>query len=379
MKLLRYAAKRGLLLLAILPLVAVFLSTLAIVSGEMDALLQQQAAEEAWDSCRDDEECWSLPGMARFAEVNRRRDALLERWLSEPVTTRVVRQSWSLLTFDWGDALYVNAATGSSRVVDLVLERLPWTVGLFTLGTVLAAFVGVRVGLRMAAEAETRTDRGLTVLSLSTVVLPSWIWAIILLLVFAFWLDVLPPWGLYSAPAPREPLLLALDLLWHLILPLITVVLSSVGAWAYVTRALVLEAEQEDYVAAARGRGLPEGAVLRRHVFRAAAPPIITTLVVTLIVVWNASIVLEGVIGYPGTGFLYWEALGMVHADPGDPSIGPFDIPILITLPLVYAMLFIVTIFLLDVTYRFLDPRIQALGEKRKSAVGVKGAPPKGR
>lgn len=361
MRLLRFALKRAVLLLAMLPLLVLFLVILANGSPEMDALLRQQAGQEAWDSCRTDPECTELVGLDMLAEVERRRVEILALKLSQPPMARVLSQTVDFLTLDWGTSLYLKSAGGSSQVTDIILERLPWTVGLFASGTALAAAVGVRLGLRMATRAGSKQDYALTGFSMSTIVIPSWIWGVILLTLFAIRLRIFPLGGRVSLFLPRDPLTLAVDLLWHMGLPLLTLVLSSVGAWAYATRGIALQVADEDFITAARARGLSEGAVRRKHLFRAVAPPVLTTLLLALIAAWNASILLEGVFNWPGTGRLYWEALGLYEMLPGDPGIGPFDFPVLISLAIVYAAFILATIFILEVAYRYLDPRIQSL------------------
>ncbi len=123
---------------------------------------------------------------------------------------------------------------------------------------------------------------------------------------------------------------------------------SSFGSWAYVTRNLVLQTMDEDFVWAARSRGLPERMVLHKYVFRAASPPIVTSLALALITSWTGAIVTETVFQWPGLGLLYFQAILVI------------DAPVIIGLTVIYAMLFVLTIFLLDLTYGLLDPRIRS-------------------
>lgn len=362
------ALKRVVLLILVMPALVVSLVALVNLSGNMDEVIRIQASRLALEECEQEAACNTLGGIALQREIQSRERAILSDLEAEPLPTRVTRQAWQFLTLDWGTALYVNSQTGSSQVIDVILERLPWTIGLFTTGTLLAALFGIRLGLRMASRQGSHSDKGLTVASLTMVVVPAWIWAIAFLLIFAFGFQVFPVGGYASVPAPTNPLVLFGDFLWHLSLPLLTVVLASLGAWAYVTRALVLQTVEEDFVKAAHGRGLPKKVVLRKHVLRAAAPPIVTTLTLALIASWNGSIIVEGVFNWPGVGQLYWEALGMVDPIPGNPGVGPFDVPLLIALPIVYAFLFIGTILVLDFTYRLLDPRVRAFGQSPEAS-----------
>lgn len=357
------AIKRIVFLLLVFPILVVFLVTLVNLSGNMEDVIRIHAARLALEECEQTASCSALDSQAKAGQVRSRQTRILSDLNSEPLPERITRQSLRWLTLDWGKALYVRSDIGSDNVIDVILPRLPWTVGLFTTGTLLAAFFGIRLGLRMAARQGTASDKGLTVASLSLVVFPAWVFGMLFLMIFAFQYRVFPLGGYASAPAPTNPLLLFGDFLWHLSLPLLTVTLTSLGAWAYITRAIVLQIVEEDFVKAAHGRGLPKSVVLRKHVLRAAAPPIVTTLALALIASWNGSIIIEGLFNWPGVGQLYWEALGMLDPLPGLPGIGPFDIPLLIALPIVYAFFFIATILVLDFVYRSLDPRVRVFGQ----------------
>jgi peptide/nickel transport system permease protein len=212
----------------------------------------------------------------------------------------------------------------------------------------------------MASRATRLSDRGLTIFSLMTTAVPPWLWGLVFILFFAITLRLFPSYGYLTVPPPRDPWEYTANFLWHLVLPLLTIIFASFGAWAYVTRNLVLPTEREDHVQAARARGVPERKVMRRHVLRVASPAIITTLAIALIATLNGIILVEGIFGWPGIGWLYWEALSFGNLEQN----GPVDTPILIALPVAFAMIFLAVIFVLDFTYGYLDPRIRALDRK---------------
>ncbi|MEE8198621.1 MAG: ABC transporter permease [Thermoplasmata archaeon] len=212
----------------------------------------------------------------------------------------------------------------------------------------------------MASRAMRRSDRGLTLFSIVTTAVPPWIWGLYFILFFAITLHLFPSYGYLTVPPPRDPWEYTVNFLWHLALPLLTLTFASFGAWAYVTRNLVLPTEREDHVQAARARGVPERTVMRKHVLRVASPAIVTTLTIALIATLNGIILVEGIFGWPGIGWLYWEALSFGDLEAN----GPVDTPILIALPVAFAMIFLAIIFVLDFTYGYLDPRIRALDKK---------------
>ncbi len=350
----RFLAKRA-LFLAITFVVATYAVVLiANFGGLIDDFLKAQIRIDILQQMGNDPTLQRLrsecPECYQAEYEQRVADQIERRGLNEPFVRKSFRQTYEAITLQLGHAVTLRSGTGSRELWDLIIERLPRTILLFTSATVAAAVVGIWLGLRMAQKALSFRDRSLTVISITTFVVPSWIFGILFLLIFAFALGLFPPGGMVSVPAPTEPLPLALDMGYHLALPLITVTFSSFGSWSYVTRNLVLQIMDEDYVTAARSKGLPEKVVLNKYVLRAASPPIVTSLALALIASWTGAIITELVFNWPGLGRLYWDAIVV------------FDPPVIIGLTVVYAFLFVITVFILDVVYSLLDPRIKALG-----------------
>jgi peptide/nickel transport system permease protein len=350
----RHLAKRALFLGVTFLLATYVVVIIANFGGLIDQFLIGEIEFNVLQGMNNDPELLRLRAECPScfdAIYNERVQAQIEtRGLNQPFLQKSVRQTWEAITLQLGTAVTLTSSAGSRILWDLIMERLPRTILLFTTATVTSAILGIWLGLRMARRALSVTDRSLTVVSITTFVVPSWIFGILFLLIFSFGLRIAPTGGMVSVPAPQDPLLLAVDLAYHLALPLAVVTFSSFGSWSYVTRNLVLQIMDEDYVVAARTKGLPEKTVLNRYVLRAAAPPIITSLALALIASWTGAIITELVFNWPGLGRLYWEAILVI------------DPPVIIGLTVVYAFLFVLTIFILDVIYSFLDPRIRALG-----------------
>jgi peptide/nickel transport system permease protein len=154
---------------------------------------------------------------------------------------------------------------------------------------------------------------------------------------------------MYSTP-PRYGFAGFLDLLYHMSLPLLTLLLIQFWGVALLSRNIVLGILQDDYIMAARARGLPERRVLFGHTLRTAAPPIVTIALLSLLSSVFGSIVFEGIFSWPGMGNLYWIALEQS------------DVPVILGLLAVTTGLYIAGLVLLDLIYGFLDPRIKAGG-----------------
>ncbi len=323
---------------------------IANAGGAIDDLLKAQIRGTIGQRLNADQFYQQLPEEEQDRIFNEIYNRTVEaRGLNEPFFPKSIRHTVDALQLKLGRAIILHDAGGSRVVSDIIMERLPRTLVLFFTADVIAAVLGIWIGLRMARKAMSAMDRGLTVLSITTLVIPPWVFGIFFILLFAYTVRIFPAGGFLTVPPPEDPWLWALDFLHHLSLPLITVVFAMFGGWAYTTRNLVLQIMDEDFVVAGRAKGLPERTLMRRYVLRAASPPIVTSLALTLIFSWFGAIITETVFNWPGVGLLYWEAIQV------------FDTPVVVGLITVFAMLLVATVFVLDLTYGLLDPRIKAM------------------
>ncbi len=345
-----YLGKRALFLGITMVIAAYFVVLIANQGGLIDDILINEIRISIAQELADDPSYARLPPETQRQIFNEKiEERVRNRGLDQPFITKSFRQTFDALTLNLGQA-QATYGTASFKLTTIIMDRLPRTVLLFTTGTILAAALGIWTGLWMARKALTLFDRGTTVFAVTTLVIPAWVFGIFFILLFAFAIPIFPPGGFVSAPAPEDPWALFADRMYHLALPLMVWVLATFGGWAYITRNLVMQIMDEDFVTAARSKGLPESMVLRRYVLRAAAPPIVTSVALALISSWTGAIITELVFNWPGLGLLYFEAL--TNTDP----------PTIIALTIIFAYLFVITIFILDVVYSLLDPRIRALG-----------------
>ncbi len=345
-----YLGKRALFLGITLIIAVYFTVVIANQGGLIDNLLISEIRIAVSQELNNDPTYQRLPIEERLAIFNKTvEERIQRRGLDQPFITKSFRQTYEALMLNLGQA-QETYGTGSFKLTTIIMDRLPRTILLFTTGTILAAAIGIWVGLWMARKAITPFDRGMSVFAVTTLVVPAWVFGIFFILLFAYGLQLFPSGGIVSAPAPPDPWPLFVDRLHHLALPLITWVFATFGGWAYITRNLVLQIMDEDFVAAARTKGLPESVVLHRYVLRAASPPIVTSVALALIGSWTGAIITELVFNWPGLGRLFFDAI--TATDP----------PTIIAITIIYSYLFVLTIFILDVVYSLLDPRVRALG-----------------
>jgi peptide/nickel transport system permease protein len=136
------------------------------------------------------------------------------------------------------------------------------------------------------------------------------------------------------------------DLLWHLVLPALTLTIYSLAGITVFTRSSVLQVLKQDYITTARGKGLKENAVFYRHALRNGLLPLTTNIGISLAYLLSGAVVVETVFSWPGLGLLTYNA------------VLQRDYPVLLGLFIVFALLVISVNLIIDIIYGFLDPRI---------------------
>ena len=253
-----------------------------------------------------------------------------------------------VLKLDLGEARTLRSLSGSTKIKDIVLERLPNTALLLTTSLVITAVIGLAIGARMATKVGSRLDRFVSYFSAISFAMPAWWMGILAILIFAYKLGLLPSGGMYSAPPPTDQLGRFLDLVKHALLPVFTLVLVSVGPYIYAVRTMTISVAQDDHVTMARAKGMPESIIGQRHVLRVAAPPIVTGLILGLTGSLGGSILVETIFQWRGMGGLYYEAL------TGTPDEG-----VIIALTFIFTLLYVFSRLVLEVLYVLLDPRVR--------------------
>lgn len=233
------------------------------------------------------------------------------------------------------------------RVTSLIATRLPATLLLGGSVLLVNFTVGIWLGVQQAVRRGSRFDRWLSRLALAGYATPSFWLGLVLVAVVSL------RWGLLPAAQMTDPLLPAdagpadrvLDLLRHLVLPVLTLSLTSIALTMRHQRAAMLSVFRLDYVTAARARGLPEQRVLWGHAWRTTLVPMLTLLGLWLPILVSGSVFVEAVFNWPGLGSLAAEA------------IAGRDYPVLVGTAMLVSAAVILAGFLTDLGYALLDPR----------------------
>jgi peptide/nickel transport system permease protein len=225
----------------------------------------------------------------------------------------------------------------SSLVGDALVNSLKLGVFAFVLVVPLAILGGVVAALKR----DTIIDRVITLAGLSLTVVPEFVTGIILILVFALWIDVLPVSA--NAPDGSGPL----TQLKYLVLPALTLVILLFGYIARITRAGTIESLDADYTRTAVLKGLSRGTVIRRHVLRNSLLPTIAVVATQTGFMIGGLVVIETLFNYPGMGRLIFTAARQK------------DFPLLESAVLIVGIVFLVANLVADLAYSLLNPRIR--------------------
>ena len=348
-----FAALR-LLALFITVLVGVYLAILiANMGGEVDELRRVQIRTSAAEAVRADPAFQDMTPEERNELIQRRVQLEVERLrLDQPFIVRSIDYLYQAMRLNLGRAEHMHSDAGAREVYAIIVERLPATLILFGTASLLVFFLSILIALTLSRRYGSPWDRTVIALAPSSAA-PAWFYGIFLILIFAFLIPLLPPGGMVSAPPPEGRLAYALDVLRHMALPVMAMFLSSIFISIYSWRTFFLIHSSEDYVEMARAKGLPSDLIERRYILRPTLSPIITSFALMLIGLWGGAIILEQVFNWPGLGTLMFRAIG--HR----------DMPVIIASVVIFAYLLALTVFLLDILYAILDPRVRLEGGDR--------------
>ncbi len=323
------------MLLAIGITLVVFLLTQLVPSDPVTANLGEQAAGDP-------------EAVAAFRE---------HYGLDKPLPERYLIYLGHVAQGDLGE----SALTHNPVTTDLG-KYIPATAELALLSILIAVLVGVPIGVAAAVKQDRPLDHVLRVVSLGGISMPTFWIALVSLYVFFFRLGWFPGGGRLDPGTLDPPHLtgfftldalfagqwaVAWEALHHLILPALVLAAFNVSLLARYTRSAVLEVMGNDYVRAARAKGMPERIVLRRYVLRAALPTVVTVIGLLFANILTGTVLIENIFAWPGLGqYAYQAAINL-------------DVPAIAGVSLFVAVVYVTINFVVDVLYGVIDPRIR--------------------
>ena len=232
-------------------------------------------------------------------------------------------------------------------VTTLFFEKFPKTLLLVGTSTLASIVIGVILGIYGGWKRGSAVDLTSMTGSLVLYSIPEFVLGIMLLLLFSGALGLFPSGGFESAIGDRTGIARVTDVLWHGLLPWLTLTLAFIGEFFLVMRSSLLDVLGEDYISLARAKGLREKFVLRRHAVRNALLPTVTLVALSFGFVLGGAITVELVFSYPGVGLMSFEAL-----EARDYALlqGTF---------LFFSIGVLITNLIADLLYAYVDPRVR--------------------
>ncbi len=230
---------------------------------------------------------------------------------------------------DWGRSIQTNRP-----VFDDVMSRFPATLKLAITASVISIGLGIPIGIISATRQYTLIDSVTMVFALIGVSMPVFWLGLMLILVFSVKLKLLPSGGASS--------------LKHLILPAVTLGLSSTAIITRMTRSSMLEVIRQDYIRTARSKGVPERTVINKHALKNALIPVVTVIGLQFGGLLGGAVLTENVFSWPGVGRLMVD------------SIRKKDTPTVLASVIFISVTFSIVNLFIDILYAFIDPRIKS-------------------
>ena len=270
-------------------------------------------------------------------------DAMLEQYgLKDNIIQGYLSWLKNLMNFEFGDSF-----SNQRPVVDVIKDHMGVSFAIAAIATVFEFLIAIPLGVTAATHQYSIRDYVVTVLVMIGISLPSFFFAQMLKNIFAIQLGLFPASGLIDATKNLTGFPLLLDQMWHLFIPILTMVILSIGGRMRMTRTNMLEVLNSDYIRTARAKGLKEKVVIYKHAFRNTMIPLVTSLAGLLPGLFSGAIIIEELFGLDGIGRIAYA--GMLSA----------DIPLIMGYNMFLALLSVIGVLLADLMYAVVDPRVK--------------------
>lgn len=260
--------------------------------------------------------------------------------LTEPIIVQYWNWLKNVFSGDLGYSLMSHRP-----VTELILERLPATIGLMGSAMLISILISVPLSMYAASRKNRLSDRCLSLLSYIGISIPSFWFGIMLIYIFALKLNLLPSMGMRTIGVDST-----LDILKHGILPCTVLTFMNVSVYMRYIRSHTISQLEEDYVQIQYAYGATRGTVLRRHVLKNVLLPVITILGMSFPELIAGAFITESVFSWPGMG-----ALGIT-------SVFQLDYPVIMGITMISSVMLVVGNLVADLLYGVVDPRIKTTG-----------------
>ncbi|MDJ0825397.1 MAG: ABC transporter permease [Rhodobacter sp.] len=293
-----------------------------------------------------------LGRMAAGAGAVENADQILEQLkenfgLNDPLVVQYVKYITNVITFDFG----LSTASFPTPVASLVAKALPWTIGLMLLSITITFFIGNILGALMVWEKSPKLVKVAIPAAMVFTSIPPILSGLLLMWIFAAKLRWFPLTGSYGLTVePGWSWSFVQSVIHHGFLPALAIVIVTFGFWALGMRGLMITVQGEDYVTLAKAKGLRPRYILYKYMIRNAILPQITAFALKIGLLVAGQVLVERIFAYNGMGKLLYDA------------ILDQDFPVIQGVSYVIILMTALAVFLVDLLYPFIDPRIQHEG-----------------
>lgn len=259
--------------------------------------------------------------------------------LNDPIHVQYFRWLGNMLQGEFGTSLIKQG----TPVSEMILERLPNTLLLMIVSTIIAIVISIPIGVLSARKQYSLTDYSVTFLSFIGLATPNFWIGLMLLMVFAVHLGWFPTGGVATLNAPYS----LWDRIHHLILPAFVLATADMAGLTRYTRTSMLEVLKQDYIRTARAKGFKERKVVYGHGLRNALIPFVTIFGLMLPSFIGGAVIVEKIFSWPGIGQLFID------------SAFQRDYPVLMAMTVIASSLVVIGNLLADLLYAVVDPRIE--------------------
>ena len=260
---------------------------------------------------------------------------------------------WGIIKgyFKWlGNALRGDLGMSfkyNAPVAEVISTYMLISFAISFIALILEFIIAIPLGVVSATHQYGISDYAVTVFAMMGISLPSFFLGSLLIKIFYVDLGWFPQGGLVSATNDLTGFAGAMDVAWHCVLPMVTLVILSIGGMMRYTRTNTLEVLNSDYIRTARAKGLSEHTVIYKHVFRNTMIPLVTTMAGILPSLFSGAMITEEIFALPGIGQMAYQAL----------KAG--DIPFIMGYNMFLAVLTIIGTLFSDIMYSIVDPRVK--------------------
>jgi len=268
----------------------------------------------------------------------------IELGLDKPLHEQYLNFAGDIIRGDFGVSFVHNRP-----VLDLIVERLPATLEIAVLAMIIGLSVGIPLGIYSGIKNNSRGSRVISFFSTIGYSTPNFWQAILLIMVFAVFLQWLPASGrgLTNSMFGIEWAWLSIDGLRHMALPAINLAIYKICMQQRLAKSGTQEILYQEYMTFARAKGISKNRIIRRHLLRNILIPIVTITGLEVGGLIAFSTVTETIFSWPGIGKLLLDSIHMI------------DRPVVVAYLILITLMFVFINFVVDVMYAFLDPRIR--------------------